>query len=238
MDAKKKLVGYVFDIASLPANRIEEIYSLRNRFFSPISRINFDADLAKKHWVILLVDVLTGRARGFSTIRKVDVDFERESSIVFISGETIIDPDFWGQLELPRIWGRYVLQMAMRQKDAKAYWLLITSSYRVYRFLPLFFREYYPRRDRPTPPKIKRLLDYLASREFGSEYDPGRGIVRFSEPAPLRRDLISISKRHLKDPEAVFFANANPHYAEGDELVCLAALNKQNLTAAALRILE
>ena len=44
---------------------------------------------------------------------------------------------------------------------AEFYWFLISKGYKTYRFLPLFFREFYPRHDAPTPAWAKEILDAL-----------------------------------------------------------------------------
>jgi hypothetical protein len=118
----------------------------------------------------------------------------------------------------------------------RLYWLLIASGFRTYRFLPVFFREFFPRYDRATPEAIRRVMHRLARQRFGSRYDPATGIVRFEQPQMLKGSLRGISEIRMRDPHVAFFARANPDHGGGDELVCLAEVADRNLTPAARRI--
>jgi hypothetical protein len=119
------------------------------------------------------------------------------------------------------------------------YWLLLTSGFRTYRFLPVFWREFFPRFERPTPPESQRLLHHLAAERFGARYDPGSGLVRFAQPQRLRAELNRIPEgRAAADPHVDFFARCNPGCAQGDELVCLTELSPENLTTAGRRMVK
>src|SRR5205823_3256853 len=115
-------------------------------------------------------------------------------------------------------------------------WLLITSGFRTYRFLPLFWREFYPRFDRATPPAEQRLLNHLATQRFGSHFDPSTGIVRLQSPQRLLDDLAGIPPARTDDPHVAFFASRNSGHAQGDELLCVTELTPQNLTPAGRRM--
>ena len=80
------------------------------------------------------------------------------------------------------------------------------------------------------------ILHYYEQGRVGIEHVilPERGIVHYPQ-----------SQGHLKarwhnsaagrNPEAQFFAEKNPHYQQGDELVCLTLLDAGNLKSFALR---
>jgi hypothetical protein len=114
------------------------------------------------------------------------------------------------------------------------YWLLLTSGFRTYRFLPVFWREFFPSRDRPTPGAMQELIDQLARERFGDAYDPARGIVRFPRPQRLRPALAALPAGRVADPHVAFFLTRNPGH--GDELVCVTELTEANLTAAGRRM--
>src|SRR4029450_8872982 len=116
------------------------------------------------------------------------------------------------------------------------YWFLICSGYKTWRFLPLFFREFYPNLAAPTPPHIQRLLDMLGTQRFGNEYLPEQGIVRFKKPTPLKHGVAEITGERLLDPRIAFFARMNPGHLYGDELACITRLSRANLTRAGLRM--
>jgi hypothetical protein len=81
------------------------------------------------------------------------------------------------------------------------------------------------------------LLDELAAQRFGPDFDRERGIVRFAEGAtPLRAGVAEATARRRRDPHVDFFLLRNPGHERGDELVCLARIHPENLTAAGRRM--
>ena len=120
----------------------------------------------------------------------------------------------------------------------RCFWLLLTSGFRTYRFLPVFWREFFPRFDAPTPAGMARLLHELASRQFGSQFDARTGIVRFEHPQRLRPGLKEIPAGRADDPHVAFFLSHNPGHDRGDELVCLTEITVDNLTRAGQRMMR
>jgi hypothetical protein len=157
--------------------------------------------------------------------------------VAFFSGDTIIDQGAWGETVLPRLWAQHVFGLAAAIPSARAYWFLISSGYKTYRFLPVFFRTFYPTYSAPTPPHAQRTLDALARLKFPDEYDPASGVVRFAQATPLRPGVADLSEARLSDPQVAFFVAANPGHAAGDELACLTEIAPANLTAAGRRML-
>ncbi|MBE7469677.1 MAG: hypothetical protein DPW09_31660 [Anaerolineae bacterium] len=233
-----RLIGRVQRPQELTLAERNEMYGLLADYFANVTRPHFETDLAEKEWVILLSDSATGQIQGFSTLMRLQVVVDNQPVVAFFSGDTIIHRDYWGEVELPRLWGRHVFNLAETMgNEARVYWFLISSGYKTYRFLPVFFREFYPTYLRPTPPDIKQIMDALARAKFPSEYDPERGIIRFAQAAPLRSGVAEITARRLKDPHVAFFVAANPGHAQGDQLPCLVELTRTNITAAGRRML-
>jgi hypothetical protein len=123
------------------------------------------------------------------------------------------------------------------QMPQPVYWLLISSGYKTYRFLTVFFKEFYPRYDQPTPLDIQALIDHLACERFGADYHPDPGIVRFQNGAtPLRSGLAEVTEERLHDPHVAFYIERNSGHANGDELVCLTRVHPDNFTPAGRRM--
>jgi hypothetical protein len=119
------------------------------------------------------------------------------------------------------------------------YWLLISSGYKTYRFLSVFYREFYPRYDRSTPPEMQALMDHLATQRFGSEYDCQEGVVRFENGAtPLRDGVAEVTDERLQDPHVAFYISKNPGHMNGDELVCITRVHPDNFTPAGRRMVR
>jgi len=238
VNAPNWLTGRVQSPQELTSAERGQLYALLADYFANVSRPQFEHDLAEKEWVILLTDTTTGQIQGFSTLMRLRVTVDDQPVVAFLSGDTIIHREYWGEVELPRLWGRHVFSLAETTcGGARVYWFLISSGYKTYRFLPVFFREFYPTYQRPTPPATKRMLDALAQLKFPSEYDAERGLIRFAKAAPLRPGVAEVTERRLKDPHVAFFVAANPRHAHGDQLPCLVELTRTNITAAGRRML-
>ncbi len=231
-----RLAGQVKPRAELSGRERDEMYALLADYFANTTRGQFERDLAEKEWAILLRDVATGAVQGFSTLMRLNLTIDGEQAVVFFSGDTIIRREYWGETALPRLWGRHVFSLAEELRETRVYWFLICSGYKTYRFLPLFFREFYPSCARATPAPVKQALDQLGRFKFGDEYNAERGVIRFHQPAPLQSGVAEITPQRLKDPHVAFFVQANPGHAHGDELACLAELSRGNLTPAGARM--
>ncbi len=216
------LTGRLLERGALTSGPRAQMLALMQQHFDGVTPGQFEADLAEKNWVILVEDE-AGRVRGFSTL------LVYESAVaparVVYSGDTIVQREAWGSSALARTWIASVRQLEAR------YWLLITSGFRTYRFLSVFWREFWPRFDAPQRPA---LLEALARERFGQRYD--NGIVRFEHPQRLCGALAEIPAGRQSDPHVGFFAASNPGWARGDELVCLCELGDSNLTAAGRRM--
>ena len=223
-------------IKELSSSDREAMYSLLSTHFEGVKREVFEADLNAKNWVILLQDQTSQTLKGFSTLLLYETEFEGEVLSVVYSGDTIMDPSAWSSSALSRAWISSINTLRQQYCQGKLYWLLISSGYRTYRFLPTFWQKFYPRYDAPTPPRTVALMQFLAREQFSQYYDAIAGIVRFPHPQVLRGRLQGITTERLKDPHVCFFDQKNPDHIQGDELVCLTEICEANLTPAGRRM--
>lgn len=219
----------------LDATQRRHMLACLHRCFDGVQPEQFDRDLQEKTHVILLE---TGHGVvGFSTLQLFPFDHDGERLTVVYSGDTIVTPEAWGTSALARTW----IDSVHRLSDGctgRLVWLLLSSGFRTYRFLPVFWREFWPRYDRPTPRDVLRLRQRLAQHRFGKQYDPADGVVRFERPQRLQGELVEAPPAKLADPHVAFFLASNPGHARGDELVCLADLGEANLTPAGRRMVR
>lgn len=221
--------------ASLSLAQRDEMFALLTAHFDGVTRDQFERDLAGKNWVIEIRR--NGRLLGFSTLLVSETQDGGRAITVVYSGDTIVAPEGWGSPALARSWIAAVNRLRAQAPDRPCYWLLLTSGFRTYRLLPVFWREFHPRYDAPTSAEAQRLLPTLARFQYGSCFEPEAGIVRFPNPQRLRGDLASVPAGRVADPHVRFFLSRNPGHAQGDELVCLTRINETNLTAAGRRML-
>ncbi|MDJ0735908.1 MAG: hypothetical protein QNJ47_17895 [Nostocaceae cyanobacterium] len=215
---------------------VEDMYLLLSTHFQGVKRDVFDIDLSNKNWVILFRDDETEQLKGFSTLLMYNTQFQGENISVVYSGDTIIDPTAWSSSILSRAWIGAVNKLRSNYVQGKLYWLLISAGYRTYRFLPVFWKDFYPRYDVPTPKHIAELMDFLGRDRFGDEYDSQAGVVRFTHPHVLKEGLRGIPQERLKDSHIQFFDSKNPGHINGDELLCLTEICESNLTSAGRRM--
>ncbi len=229
--------GILERVDGLGPERRREMFALLARHFGGVSEAVFAADLDQKNWTLLFEE--EGALVGFSTLLLHPFVHEGETLTVVYSGDTIVDPAAWGSTALPRTWIHAVRRLhAEHGQGGRLFWLLITSGFRTYRFLPVFWRDFHPRHDAPIPPEPAALRHALARARFGDRYDPARGVVRLESPQPLRAHLAGVPEARRADPHVAFFLKANPGHARGDELVCLTELSDENLTPAGRRMVR
>jgi hypothetical protein len=227
--------GQLLPRSAIDAALEREMLALHERFFEGVTRAQFARDLAEKDWVVQ-VRGEDGRLVGFSTLRIEQLRWREQPITVLSSGDTIAAPEAWGSTALCRTWIESARRVHARSSHGPLLWLLLSSGYRTYRFLPVFWREFFPRFDRPTPQPTRELLLALARQRYGACFDPATGIVRFPRPAVLREPFRSVPIARRGDPHVAFFLAANPGHERGDELVCLTELSDDNLTAAGRRV--
>ncbi len=205
-------------------DQADAMWTLFQSTYSDVQCSIFEEDYRKKDIVLLLWegDVLA----GFTSLLFKQI--EREC--IAYSGDIVIAP--WarkfGTVVFFREWASQVLNKA-------DWWCILTSGVRTYRILHTFFK-------RITPFSIcqesledsgKRKL--FAQEMYGSTYNPDTGIVKLDHPYRLRDET---KPACLEDPVDAFFVKANPGWEEGDELVSLVSMSRDNLKPAALRVLN
>lgn len=213
-----------------------EMRALLGIYFEGVTEEQFARDLEEKDWVLR---IFSGqRLAGFSTLAVGEAAIEGGFVNVVYSGDTIMAPEAWGSPALAKGWITLVRRACAELPKRPCYWLLLSSGFRTYRFLPVFWREFWPRHDAPMPAEVRAKRDALATGRFGAAYDEAAGVVRFGKPQRLRGSLATVPDGRRRDMHVAFFLEQNPGHAAGDELVCLADLSDRNLTAAGRRIVK
>jgi len=236
----KRLEGCVERRERLTLRERNRMYELLETYFRGTARKQFESDLGEKDLVILLRDLKDGQIQGFSTLMPMTVEVNGQSIVAFFSGDTIVAQEFWGETLLSRLWSQTIFaetdRIRERNPETRVYWFLICSGYKTWRFLPVFFKTYFPNPQEPTPPHIQKILDEFGQRKFGDEYIPQEGVVRFRSATPLREGVADVTEERLRDPLVAFFHRMNPGHVRGDELACLTEITRSNLTRAGERM--
>ena len=225
-------------MGSISASCRKQMFELMIRYFDNVDMDTFGKDLVEKEWVIVLRDAASGRIKGFSTQMLLENTIDEIPVRAIYSGDTIIEREFWGETELVKVWFDLVFSIKRRCEEIKLYWLLVVMGYKTYRFMPVFFRDFFPRHNKPTPGYEQRVLDTFSRQKFPAEYEASTGLVLHSDDRErLKPGVAEITENRLRNPHVRFFAKRNPSYTTGDGLVCLTEISRENLTRAARKVI-
>lgn len=231
------LESIIITVTDLAEKHVHDMLSIMQKYYLNVTRDQFVKDLKEKDWVILLCE--DGCIRGFSTQMLFHHDIEGHRVHVVFSGDTVIEKSHWRSMSLPLAFGRLMFSILSGNPEQKLYWLLTSKGYKTYRFLPIFFREFYPSCVKQTPDFERALLCSLGRRKFGDRFDLESWIICASEGAQcLRPDVADITEARRRDKHVAFFEKANPEHAKGDELVCIVRFHEENLNSFILRQLR
>jgi hypothetical protein len=220
------LTGRVIPNRAVDRAVADRLYELFAQYYLHVDRATFERDQAEKDWLLLLSDA-NGTVQGFTTLKYYDLEIRGLPLRAVFSGNTIIDRAHWGEQELVVTWCRFMADLLRTRPAIPLYWFLVCSGYRTYLYLPLFFHEFFPRHDRETPDFERHLIDSLGRLRFPQEYDAG--VVRVGQPRECLLPELAVPPPYkLSNPHIRFFAERNPGYLRGDELVCVTEFSLTN----------
>lgn len=214
----------------------DEMFALLETYFLDADREVFERDLAGKELVIML-ESHDGHVVGFSTQVTRTVATDEGDAFVVYSGDTIIDIAHRGSVALPQLGTKTIIGSGLAS-GLPAYWMVLSSGFRTYRFMPFIFHDYFPRAGGCADPDLPRNTACFASAFFGDRFDASTGIVRVVGASTLRPERADDEQVARRDKHGAFFVDVNPGHANGDELVCCARLTPENFTRAAQRMLD
>jgi hypothetical protein len=233
-----KLRGSVHDIRHLTSPDRDVMFELMERNYANMRRDRFDTDLNAKQWAIVVRSPITSDIVGFSTQTMLTACIGTESVHALYSGDTVVDRGHWGDPALASAWGNFALELIDRHPPDSLYWFLTSKGFRTYRYLPLFFKSYFPRPDTLTSAWERSVIDCFGRHGGGELFDPPSQIIRAaSDKDHAKPEIAEPGLRAATDPHVRFFVERNPGFARGDELCCLAPLTRENFTRAAYRVI-
>lgn len=209
---------------------IARLFKLFARHYDGAVADTFERDLAKKTHVIILRNCRDDIC-GFSTLSVDEHEMAGRRHRIFFSGDTIVDPDYWGTPLLQVSWLRLVGRL-LRDDSLPAYWLLTSKGHRTYRLLPLWFKTWFPSsRNDNAASSLKWLADSLGRSRYGQAYDATTHVItRNGAGDRLNMQLTYVPPKDARREDVRFFLEQNPGFAAGDELLCIAELTPENLT--------
>jgi hypothetical protein len=219
-------------IANVPEREVLQMLALHRQYYSNVKQEKFFSDFREKTWCIVVSDD-DGQIQGYSTLQLIPTIWEQAQYQVLFSGNTVMNQAYWNLNYLAIGFAHLYIHLLEKFADTDLLWLLISMHHRTYRFLPTFFRQFYPSYDGRAPVGMKELLDHICRAKFGARYDAQRGvIVPSSDDDFLTPEMAETAPARRQDPHVAFFLERNPGCARGEELACLASLAESNVHTA------
>lgn len=219
-------------IADLSPRDWDRVWSFASRY-TDTTREQLERSIRSKQH---LASALAGdELVGMATIDVAAIPFEGATVVRIYTANTLVAESHRGRNLIQR-WALAALVRARaRYPLAPIFWFFDTFSYRSYLLLSRNFAEYWPRRDVPTPPRVLRLIDAIATPLYGDTWNRERGVVLGHRGKRLKTFVAPIDAATRANPDVRYFEQRNPGHVDGDMLVCMAPLNLANCSRIALR---
>lgn len=218
--------GFVKPVSEFTESDISSMYALMNEFYDNMDETVFRRDFADKDHCLVLYE--GEQIVGFTTQKVMSVNVDGREIHGIFSGDTIIHKDHWGETELFKIWAKFWFDYA--EKYDEFYWFLICKGYKTYRIMPVFWREFYPNHRTVTPEYEQKIIHAYASQLYPDDYNPSTGVVEYRYVKDkLRPGVTDVDEQRLKNKDIAFFCKANPGHINGNDLACLARIDRSIL---------
>ncbi|MGF1584819.1 MAG: hypothetical protein ACFCUM_05825 [Bacteroidales bacterium] len=212
------------------------LFQLHVQYYDQVVESVFMKDLSEKDWIIIIKDG-QGELQGFSTIQLIWLKIGQKDHLYLFSGDTIIREAARNFHGLSGAFIHFMYALIENHHHVPIHWFLITKGFRTYRFLPLYFREYYPVRNKVVPGYYQEVLDTVAFYKFGNNYNPGAHLICYDhEKDRLKPKHALVPDGRLRNPEIEFFLAKNPFYHKGDELTCITDISMSNFNPLVERV--
>ncbi len=229
------LKGFVKPICEFGKTEISDMYSLMSEFYDNTDESVFHRDFFDKDYCLVLYNE-EDKVVGFTTQKVMELDIDGRKIHGIFSGDTIIHKDYWGDIELFRVWARFWFEFA--EKYEEFYWFLICKGYKTYRMLPLFWTEFYPNYRCETPAYEQKIIDAYATEIYPDEYNSDSGVIEYRGiKDKLKTGVADVGAHEMKNKDIAFFCKANPDYVKGNDIACLAKIDKTVLKKRVVELL-
>lgn len=229
--SRKELVNTFYrPIQNITVTHIKQMYDLYASFYENTALDVFMHDLSQKSGVILVTRKSDEKVVGFSTLTCFDLRVEGRAVRGIFSGDTIIEPAYWGNNALATTFHRRVLIERLKKPLTPFYWFLISKGYKTYLLLTNNFYNYYPN-VRGGDARYRRVTEAYCEALFPEAFDRQRMVLDFGHDyVRLKGDVAEITPElKAANPHIAFFEQANPEWRRGTELPCVGSLDYESL---------
>tara|TARA_Y100001954_G_scaffold92887_1_gene101693 strand:+ start:4765 stop:5499 length:735 start_codon:yes stop_codon:yes gene_type:complete len=226
---KQKLTYKLVKSNSINDRDINRMYSLMQENYDFILLENFKKDLIKKDYIGLLIDN-NMTIQGFTTYAFNPNNYSNKKYNILFSGDTVISENFTGTQELTKGWGKTVGFFIKKYPEKKLLWYLMSKGYKTYLYLPFFFKKYYPALEESrNDQRLKKIINEFSNLIYPDCWNEELGIIKFKKRLGQVKEKHILKSIDKKNKHIDFFLEKNPGYINGDELVCMAEVDIDNL---------
>lgn len=156
------------------------------------------------------------------------VDGKRVRGI--FSGDTIIDPAYWGNNALVTTFYRRLIIERFKHPFTPFYWFLISKGYKTYLLLTNNFYKYYPSVSWESQ-RLKRITQAYCEQLFPGDFDADRMLLDFGDSYVRLKDSVARITPELAsiDKDIGFFEQINPTWERGTEVPCIGTFDYYTL---------
>ena len=233
--AKKEKVSTFFrPIKAITVTHIKQMYDIYSSFYENTSLDIFLNDLSKKSGVILVTRKSDDRIVGFSTQTFFDLKVDGKRVRGIFSGDTIIEPAYWGNNALANTFYRRLIIERIKRPFVPFYWFLISKGYKTYLLMTNNFYNYYPKVDGNRGgrnERYRRITEAYCQQLFPEAFDRENMLLDFgTDYVRLKGDVAEITPElKAANPHIAFFEKVKPSWRRGTEVPCLAACDYESL---------
>ena len=227
---KESVSTFYRPIQGVTVTHIKQMYDLYASFYENTSLDVFLHDLSKKSGVILLTRKSDDQVVGFSTLTTFDLTVDGRRIRGIFSGDTIIEPAYWGNNALATTFQRRVLIKRFKHPLTPFYWFLISKGYKTYLLLTNNFYNYYPNVNGGDE-RYRRVTEAYCEALFPEAFDRKRMLLDFgNEYVCLKGDVAEITPElKAANPHIAFFEKINPEWRRGTEVPCVGSLDYESV---------
>lgn len=217
-------------VRAITVQHIKQMYELYASFYENTSLDVFLNDLSKKSGVILVTRKSDEKVVGFSTQTCFELTIDGRQVRGIFSGDTIIEPTYWGNNALAATFHRRVVIERLKRPLTPFYWFLISKGYKTYLLLANNFYNYYPNvagRDA----RYRRITEAYCEALFPTAFNKERMLLDFGHDyVRLRGDVAEITPElKAANPHIAFFERVNPEWRRGTELPCVGSCDYESV---------
>ena len=227
---KESVNTFYRPIQGITVTHIKQMYDLYASFYENTSLDVFLHDLSKKSGVILVTRKSDDQVVGFSTQTCFDLRVEGRRIRGIFSGDTIIEPVYWGNNALASTFQRRVVIERFKHPFTPFYWFLISKGYKTYLLLTNNFYNYYPNVNGGDA-RYRRVTEAYCKALFPEAFDRERMLLDFgNEYVRLKGDVAEITPElKAANPHIAFFEKINPEWRRGTEVPCVGSCDYESV---------